>query len=122
MTFMETLDEHLRAVRDRDFTAFAQTVDPDEVVLVTAEGDYLTDSQIFLERHLEWFSIPDWSVEPELLHHRESANLATCVLRLQYLEGKGDDETPQVSVLSLVFARRGGRWLLVQDQNTPQRG
>jgi hypothetical protein len=42
------------------------------------------------------------------------------VLRLDYRDASPDG-TPirQLSFLTLVFQRQGGRWVMVQDQNTP---
>ena len=48
--------------------------------------------------------------------------LATVLLRLRYRDRGADGSSiDEPSVLALVFRRRDGRWLLVQDQNTPIR-
>ncbi|HEX2026144.1 MAG TPA: nuclear transport factor 2 family protein [Actinomycetota bacterium] len=119
MTFRESLDRHLEAIRRRAVHALAETVDADEVVLVTADGDVSTDPERFLELHREWFATDGWTLDAELLHTREVGDLATAVLRLDYREDRPDGSRRQESILSLVFRRRDGRWVLVQDQNTP---
>jgi ketosteroid isomerase-like protein len=99
-----------------------QTVDPDEVVLVTSGGQVSTDPGRFLDLHRDWFASDGWTLDAELLHIREVGDVATAVLRLDYREARPDGPVREESILSLVFHRRDGRWLLVQDQNTPVRG
>ena len=59
----------------------------------------------------------NWSLGTEEVAIFESAELPVAVLRLDYRE------PPSVRSESyyptLVFERRDGQWLMVQDQNTP---
>jgi len=48
----------------------------------------------------------------------ENDSLGVAVLHLDYREPPA---TRSESYLTLVFERRDGRWLMVQDQNTPIR-
>ena len=69
----------------------------------TLNGKLVRSTREFLEAHRGWFAMDNWS-------------LGTAVLRLDY------GEPPSVrseSYLTLVFERRDGQWLRVQDQNTP---
>ncbi len=58
------------------------------------------------------------------LHTHVGQDLATCLLALRYRDRPADGAPPvdERSVLGLVFAREDGRWVLVQDQNTPCAG
>ena len=47
----------------------------------------------------------------------ENGGLGVAVLHLDYRE----DAKRSESYLTLVFEKRGGEWLMVQDQNTPIR-
>jgi hypothetical protein len=50
----------------------------------------------------------------------ETAELGVAVLRLDYREAGADRTTTrQESLLTLVFQKRGGKWVMVLDQNTP---
>ena len=118
VTLEESLAAHLDAIRRRDLAALAATVAPDEVVLVTARGEVFTTTERFLALHRDRFASTTWSIATELPHHRVGADLATCVLKLDYRDAP---DVRQESILSLVFRRVGDRWLLVQDQNTPIR-
>lgn len=117
MNFEDTVQRHLDAIDRRDLDAFSETVAPDEVVLITAQGEVSTSAARFLDVHREWFASRGWKLGTRMLHQREGTDLATCVIELDYRED-GNPEG-QRSILSLVFQRRGDRWLLVQDQNTP---
>lgn len=121
--FAADLDRHLDAIRRRDLAALADTLDPDDLVLVAADGEVAFGRDEFLRRHRDWFALDGWSLETRPLHSFESGDLAVCLLALRYRDraasGAPIDEP---SVLSLVFRRREGGWLLVQDQNTPVRG
>jgi uncharacterized protein (TIGR02246 family) len=117
-TFRDTLERHLRAIRERDLAALADTVAPDALVLITAEGKLAQRTEEFLELHRGWFGAGHWTLEAKPVETFESPDLGVAVLELDYRE------PPSVrsrSFLTLVFQRRDGRWLMVQDQNTPIR-
>jgi uncharacterized protein (TIGR02246 family) len=113
----EDLDRHLTAIRARDLDALADTVHADDVVLVTSAGAIHLGRQEFLDAHRDWFASTTWTLETDLIHLREGTDLATVLLSLRYRDGDIDES----SVLSLVFRNDAGRWLMVQDQNTPVR-
>lgn len=120
--FEAALHDHLDAIHARDLPALAATVDVHDVVLVAANGEVAFGRDEFLRRHEEWFRSESWSIEAETLHVREAGELATALLRLRYRDRRADGVlTEEPSILSLVFRRRDGRWLMVQDQNTPIR-
>jgi uncharacterized protein (TIGR02246 family) len=124
MTFRETLDAHLDAIRRRDAEALMATLPPPEtpIVLITAEGGLVRSVEEFERMHRGWFASETWTMGVEIIQVFESADLGVAVLRLDYR-----DEPPegpavrQGSYLTLVFDRRDGRWTMVQDQNTPIR-
>lgn len=124
MTFRETLDAHLDAIRRRDAEALMATLPPPDasIVLITAEGALVRSVEEFEGMHRGWFASKTWTLEVEPVEVFESADLGVAVLRLDFR-----DEPPegpavrQSSFLTLVFARIDGRWAMVQDQNTPIR-
>lgn len=118
MSFSEALERHLRAIRERDLDALADTVAPEELVLIMADGKLARSTREFLETHRGWFAVKNWTLDAEPVKTFESADLAVAVLRLDYREPPA---TRSESYLTLVFQRRGGKWLMVQDQNTPIR-
>ena len=115
MSFRETLARHLEAIQRRDLDALAATVSPDELVLVTADGKLKRTAREFLDAHREWFAMKGWTLEATVETVYETAGLAVAVLRLLYNE----PGVNQASLLTLVFEKRGDRWLMVLDQNTP---
>jgi uncharacterized protein (TIGR02246 family) len=118
MTFRETLRRHLQAIQDRDLQGLADTVAADGLVLIMADGRLVRSTPGFLEAHRGWFAMDNWTLRADEVRVFESADLAVAVLRLDYREAPS---TRSESFLTLVFERRGERWLMVQDQNTPIR-
>jgi len=90
-------------------------------VLVAADGEVVFGREEFLRRHAEWFRSTSWSIATETLHEREAGELATALLRLRYRDAGAGGAIDETSILALVFRRRDGRWLMVQDHNTPVR-
>ena len=115
LSFRQTLERHLDAIARRDLPALADTVAPESLVLITAEGKLVRGTREFLEMHRAWFASPGWTLEvaPEEIY--EGPELGVAVLRLLYQE----PGVRAASLLTLVFRRIGGKWLMVQDQNTP---
>lgn len=118
MSFRETLDAHLRAIRARDLQALADTLAERELVLVMADGRLVRRTEEFLQAHRDWFAMGEWTLDAEPVQLFESADLGVAVLRLDYREPPA---TRSESYLTLVFERRDGRWRMVLDQNTPIR-
>jgi uncharacterized protein (TIGR02246 family) len=116
MTFRETLRRHLQAIQDRDLAALADTVADDGLVLIMADGRLLRRTDEFLEAHRGWFGMKSWTLQAREVRVFESAGLAVAVLELDYREPPAVHSR---SYLTLVFEKRGERWLMVQDQNTP---
>lgn len=115
--FREAVGRHLLAIEKRDLAALAETVAPDNLLLITAEGRLLRGTQEFLAMHRDWFAMQDWTLHAKPIEFIEAPELGVAVLHLDYREpGKR-----QESQLTLVFERRDGRWLMVLDQNTPLR-
>lgn len=120
MTFRETLDAHLRAIRERDLPALAATLPEDELVLVMADGKIVRRVSEFLELHRGWFASKTWALAAEPVHVRETPDLGIAVLHLDYRDAPANGQrVHETSILTLAFARRGDRWVMVHDQNTP---
>ena len=118
MSFREALARHLRAIQERDLAALAATVAPERLVLIMADGKLVRTTREFMEAHRGWFAMPGWTLGAQEVASFESEDLAVAVLRLDYREPpNGRSE----SYLTLVFERRDGTWLMVEDQNTPIR-
>ncbi len=117
MALEDDLERHLTSIQARDLGALAETVHPDDVVLVSADGEIHLGREAFLAMHRDWFASSSWTLDADVIHLREGTDLATVLLDLRYRDGDIDDR----SVLSLVFRNDGERWLMVQDQNTPLR-
>jgi uncharacterized protein (TIGR02246 family) len=122
MTFRATLDNHLAAIQNRDLNALVATLPDDELMLVMSDGKVATSVREFDDAHRGWFAMPDWELKTELIHVLETPDIGVAVLRLDYSDVKPDHSRfHEHSILTLVFARRNDRWVMVHDQNTPVR-
>jgi ketosteroid isomerase-like protein len=114
MNFRETLGRHLLAIEKRDLATLAATV-ADRLILITAEGKLKRSKAEFVDAHRGWFAMASWTLQAKPVEIYEGGSLGVAVLHLDYREnGK-----QSLSYLTLVFEKRDGEWLMVQDQNTP---
>lgn len=120
MSFRETLDKHVRAIIARDIEALRSTLPQDELVLVMSDGKVVRSVSQFLDAHRQWFAMPNWQIRFEPIESYESADLGVAVFKLDYSDLRPDQtRSHELSVLTLIFARQHGRWVMVHDQNTP---
>lgn len=119
MTFREALARHLRAIRERDLEALADTVSEKDLTLVMADGRLESTTAAFLAAHRGWFAMPGWTLETRQVQAYESPEIGVAVLHLEYREPAA---SPQESYLTLVFQRRDDKWRMILDQNTPIKG
>jgi ketosteroid isomerase-like protein len=122
MTFRQTLDRHLRAIRERDLPALIDTLADGELTLIQSDGRRVRATQEFIELHRGWFTSTTWSLDVELVSLTETPEMGLAVFKLDYRD-RPSDRPPirEASHLTLVFARRDGRWVMIHDQNTPLR-
>ena len=116
MNFRQTLERHLEAIQERDLAKLADTVASEDIVLIMADGKLVRSTAEFLEAHRGWFAMPGWTLATREVALFEADRLAVAVLQLDYRE---PPNVRSESYLTLVFERRDGKWLMVQDQNTP---
>jgi hypothetical protein len=122
MTFRETLEKHLRTIRERDLPALIETLPDETLTLITSDGQLIHTVAEFVARHRNWFDQPSWTLETEIVDVFNSPELALAVIRLDYRdEQTGMPPLHETSVLTLAFALRQSRWVMVLDQNTPVR-
>jgi ketosteroid isomerase-like protein len=119
-SFADALAEHLAAIQDRDLPRLAATVSSRAVALVTAEGAVSTSPTRFHALHADWFRSKTWSLDTRVLHTHVGHDVASCLFELDYRDRKPDGTAIRArSILGLVFGLEDGRWVLIQDQNTP---
>jgi ketosteroid isomerase-like protein len=122
MTFRETLDRHLRAIQERNLSALIDTLPTDDLILIMADGRLVCGTDEFLKLHAAWFAQTTWSLHTNIISLEESPTIGVAVLRLDYRdEPLGQNHVYESSYLTLIFALREGRWVMMHDQNTPIR-
>lgn len=118
MQFGEAVEHHLATIAARDLEAFLATVH-DDVSLIAPDGRLLAGRDEVAAFHRDWFADPDWSWHPEPLRRVQAGDTGVDVRSVTYHDLDAEGRAYAVSyVLSLVFARVDGTWLLLHDQNT----
>src|SRR3954462_200699 len=104
MSIRATLEDHLRAIRERDLPALVATLPADELVLIMADGRLVRSVTQFVELHRGWFAQTSWSLATELVSLVESPELGVAVVHLDYHD-QPPDASPihETSFLTLVF-------------------
>jgi uncharacterized protein (TIGR02246 family) len=121
-SFREALGMHLLAIEERDLDALAATIADDEVLFVQSDGKLARTKKEFLDAHRGWFAMKNWRLEVKPVHIYDTPQLGVALFHLEYRETPpGKQPTRQESVMTLVFQPRGGKWVMVLDQNTPVR-
>ena len=122
MTFSETVEKHLRAIRDRDLPSLIETLadETEGLLLIMSDGRLVRTVREFIALHRDGFGSLTWTLSAREVHTVESPELGVAVFQLDYRDTPTDGPPIQeASLLTLVFARRGERWVMIQDQNTP---
>ena len=118
--FREAIGRHLLAIEERNIEALAATLAPDNVLLVASDGRLTRSTAEFVEAYRAWFAMKHWRIDVKPIQVWEGAELGVALLNYAYREmPPGKPPTLQLSVVSLVFQNRNGKWLMVQNQNTP---
>lgn len=120
-TFRGTLDAHLAAIMARDLDALIPTLtERPDLTMIAPNGLKFDTRQQFIDFHRRWFAAPDegrW--EGEVVRVVESDAQGVALIRYRYASrGPGGATQQSTNWLTLTFARDGGRWGLVFDQNT----
>jgi ketosteroid isomerase-like protein len=121
MTFRDTLDKHVHAIQQRNLRALIDTLPQDELVLITSDGRLVRSVEEFVEMHRGWFQSRTWTLGARLESVYETPDMGVAAVRLNYCDTPASGPPLQeASYLTLVFRRLpDGRWVMVQDQNTP---
>jgi hypothetical protein len=123
MTFRETLEKHLRAIRERDLRSLVETLPDETLTLIMSDGRLVRTVREFVDLHRDWFGQATWSLETEVVAWEETAQMGHATIHLDYRdESPGGGRTHQASYLTLIFALRDGKWEMTLDQNTPIKG
>ena len=118
MEFDDTVAAHLAAVAARDLDAFLATVH-DGVTVVLPDGRLLRGRDEVAGLHRDWFADTDWRMDTAPVSTTVAGDTGVAVLAVDYHDvDPAGAPVRKAYLLSLVFARQDGRWLLVHDQNT----
>jgi ketosteroid isomerase-like protein len=115
IAFGQALDDHLRAIRERDLDAFAATLSSSgDLRLVGCDGTMVEGREAAIEAHRGWFASADWQFSAQTLWQYERGDTAAALVDVRY-EERGKNAG---FLLFLLFAGDGDGWKLVYDQGT----
>ena len=120
MSFDEVLKSHLDAVKNRDLETFSKTLATDDkLTIILPNGSTMRGINEIVDFHRNWFADNDWTLDLEPVHswHSESAGCAMFNVTYNDLDSTGNPYQ-LFYLLTLVFIKQDGQWLLVHDQNT----
>lgn len=122
-SFEAALARHLQAIERRDFAAFESTLTTGQTLSFVSLGGKVTRTRHeFAGAMRQWLADPDWRWQLERISVSVAAETGVAVLGVRYHDRDAAGRPYELNyVLSLVFAREGGDWRLVHDQNTPVR-
>lgn len=119
-SFLTTLQKHLRAIEQRDFIAYSETIAKDDSIhLILLRGEHITGREQHLNVIREWFSEQDWKFAYSLQAINETRFLSSALLKVHYTDKKADGQPLVMDYyLLLIFKKDKNGWRLVHDQNT----
>lgn len=118
--FLTTLQKHLRAIEQRDFTAYRETIAKDDNIhLILPHGEHITGREPYLNVIREWFAEKDWTFAHSLQTINETQFLSSALLKVHYSDKKTDGQPVIMDyLLLLIFRKTKSGWKLIHDQNT----
>jgi uncharacterized protein (TIGR02246 family) len=118
--FREAVGRHLLAIEDRNLDALAATLSPDGVILLMSDGRLTRTTKEFLDGYRAWFAMKNWRLEVKPVQIMEGKDLGAALMVYELREmPPGGTPTRQVSLVSMLFRERDGKWLMIMNQSTP---
>jgi ketosteroid isomerase-like protein len=119
-SFRDAVNSHLTAIDTRNTAAFEATLTAGPVLsFVPLNGRVTRNKHDFKAQMRGWFKDQDWSWSRRELSVSTTGQTGVAVFHIDYSDKDPSGKPYQLSyVLSLVFAKEGGKWRLVHDQNT----
>ena len=118
-TFNETLDIHLKAIKNADLKSFEPTVS-DSLIHISPMGEKNQSKPQFIKLHQNWFKKTNWHWEGKILEQQSNDSLGYAVIDYSYIEKDtaGNILFKIKCYLTLIFKKSDKGWQLVHDQNT----
>jgi ketosteroid isomerase-like protein len=118
--FREAVGRHLLAIEERNVEALTATLAPEGVLLIMSDGRLTRTTKEFVDGYRAWFGMKNWRLEVKPVQIMEGKDMGCALMVYELREmPPGGVPTRQVSLVSMVFRERDGRWLMVMNQSTP---
>lgn len=115
--FDAALQEHFKAISNRDIEAFKSRLTKSDVLYtIVQNGHAFTTPSETIAIHEQWFKDPNWVWEGSVVHKVVGEDVAMALVKYYYRSRP--EATPVVTWLTYVFQLQDGQWRIVHDQNT----
>jgi ketosteroid isomerase-like protein len=118
-TFLDALNEHLKAIKQRNIKALEPTV-AENVTVIDPNGIKSDGKKEFLHFHANWFAQSNWERNDTILTTSVSDSIGYTLIQYQYIQNDtlGNIEIELHAYQILIFENSYAGWQLIFDQNT----
>ncbi len=117
LKFTQTLQNHLDAVSNKDLKSLQSTLSPDGAMILILPGSETTTTVTeFMDYHKEWFAVPDWTFETEILYTDIGDHFGMAITEIVYREPNRDG-VPYFNRMTVSYDLKkiDGNWYIVKD-------
>lgn len=120
MTFQQTVEAYLDAIKKRDLQQLLTAITFDEEIdVILFNGAHFKGRTLVTNLHSAWFTDPDWKLDAQIVRTVETPELAYAFILVDYSDEKlGDKPYKEQQYVTLVFRKQNERWYLTHDQTT----
>jgi ketosteroid isomerase-like protein len=118
--FLAQLSKHLNAITNKDLDALRSTMSPKgdmQLILPGQEIMYTVDS--FMKFHEDWFRIPNWTFDTQILHTKIGEDLGIAITEMMYREPERNGK-PYFNrmIVSYGLEKINNNWYIIKDHAT----
>jgi len=111
------MQTHLDAVTNRDLETLTATLSPRGNMQLILSGTEITEGvEGFIAYHKDWFALPDWTFETNILNADVGPELGMAIVEVIYREPLRDGK-PYFNrmIVSYVLQKVDGQWYVIKD-------
>ena len=114
---LTAMNEHMKAISDRDLIALKNTLSPNgNMQLILPGMEIIEKVDGFMDYHREWFEAEGWSFDYSILNSEVGETMGMVVMSFTYKEAERDGK-PYFNrmVISYNLQKIDGKWYVIKD-------